>query len=549
MTYTLRPYQSRVIDQVFDWFAQHQEGHPVVSACVGAGKSIMIAEFVRLVMTTWPDQRILMVVHSRELVRQNAEKLVTIWPEAPLGIHSAGLNSSDCYEPIIFASIGSIWKKAMHLGRFDIALVDECHAIPSKSTGMYRKLIDDMRRINPRFRVIGWTGTPFRGNGTWLWQGEDPLFSALASEVTMDELLEQQYLLPLVNGATETQIDASGVTVDKRTGDYVVSQLAKLADDAEVTRAAVQEIVDKGRDRRSWLVYCVTVNHAQHARDALRAQGIACEMVSAKTPKGERDAILSAFKGHSIRCIVNVAVLTTGFDHPPTDLIALLRNTRSPVLMTQIAGRGMRTAPGKQDCLFLDFTDSTELLGPINRITGRDWRPPSKQDRDAPLKQCPTCLAAGTVTMLPVSVMACDTCGHEFEREHGHDAIAHNAVLIAPAQQRKTVVYPVSRVAYLIHRKPGKPDSMRVDYYAGLRRVASEWVCFDHDGYAREKAAHWWKSRVDPTYYDRLPNTAQAVTLASKAAMAPTHITVDETSRYPELKQAHFDHDEIRRTA
>lgn len=543
MTYALRPYQERVLSDVFAWFSQNPEGHPVVSAAVGSGKSIMIAEFVRRVMTAWPDQRILMVVHSRELVRQNAEKLTSIWPEAPLGIHSAGLGSADCFEPIIFATIGSIWKKAMHLGRFDLALVDECHAIPSKSQGMYRRLIDDMRKINPKFRAIGWTGTPFRGDGVWLWDGPDPLFSGLAAEVTMDELLEQQYLTPLVNGATRTHVDTSGVTVDRRTGDYVVSQLAKVADDYAVTRAAVAEIVDKGRDRRSWLVYCVTVDHAHHVCDEIQRHGIAAAVVSAKTPKTERDSILAEFKAHRLRCIVNVVVLTTGFDHPATDLIALLRPTRSPVLAIQIMGRGMRTAPGKTDCMVLDFTDSTEQLGPVNRISGKSYRPP-QEGAEAPTKQCPACLDRGVVTMLPAGVMECDVCGYLFEAQESgpaHEARARNAVLLAPAGVRADTVYPVTRVAYLVHKKPGKPDSMRVDYYSGMRRVASEWVCFDHDGYAREKAAHWWKSRVDPSYYDRLPNTAQAVTIAPRAARAPSHITVDNSGKYPDLKRVHFE--------
>jgi DNA repair protein RadD len=444
MNYVLRPYQERVIDQVVEWFMQNPTGHPVVGACVGAGKSIMIAEFVRRVMTAWPDQRILMAVHSRELLKQNAEKLTAIWPEAPLGIHSAGLNSADCFEPIIYSTIGSIWKKAYHLGRFDIALVDECHAIPSKAQGMYRHFIDEMRKINPRFRVIGWTGTPFRGDGVWLWDGPEPLFSGLAAEVSMDELLAQDYLTPLVNGATTTQIDASGVTVDRRTGDYVVSQLAQAADDAEITRAAVAELVDKGQDRRSWLVYCVTIDHAHHVCAEIQRHGIAADVVSSKTPKGERDRILSDFKSHTLRCIVNVAVLTTGFDHPATDLIALLRPTRSPVLAIQIMGRGMRTAPGKTDCMVLDFTDSTELLGPVNRISGKGYRPP-QEDEEAPTKQCPGCLKKGVVTILKAGVMECDVCGYEFEPEKrrvAHGTKARDSVLLAPAGVKADTVYP-----------------------------------------------------------------------------------------------------------
>ena len=159
----LRPYQERVLDELWQWFATHADGDPIVEACVGAGKSVLIAEMCRRAIEQHPGTRILMLVHSKELIEQNLHKLLAVWPNAPIGIYSASIGQRQLGRTITYATIGSIYKRAHELGHLDLVMVDECHLIGDSETTMYRRLIDGLRSLCPALRVIGWTGTPFRG--------------------------------------------------------------------------------------------------------------------------------------------------------------------------------------------------------------------------------------------------------------------------------------------------------------------------------------------------------------------------------------------------
>lgn len=486
----LRPYQSRVLDELWRWFEGNATGDPIVEASVGAGKSVLIAELCRRAIAQWPSTRVLMVVHVKELIEQNLAKLLQVWPEAPVGVYSASVGSKVLGRPITYATIGSVWKRAHELGQVDLLLVDECHLISADDTTMYRKLIDDLRRYCPAMRVIGWTGTAFRGDGIWLTQ--QGLFTHVASRITMAELLAQGYLAPLVASPTATRIDTHDVRLQG--GEYVVSSLAAVTDKAELVRAACAEIVRLAADRRRWLVFAVTVQHAEHLAAELRdVHGVPSAVVSAKTPKGGREALIAAFRAGRLRALVNVAVLTTGFDVPELDCIALLRATKSPVLYVQIAGRGMRTAPGKIDCLWLDFTDTTESLGPVDQVKGRS-KPAAREGASSgpPMRTCDAC---GNPS--PAAATVCASCGAAFPEAERvkHQATASAASPLATGPQWISV----TRVSYRAHEgKDGKPTSLRVDYWSAFKLAASEWVCIEHalGSWPHRKAADWWAARA-----------------------------------------------------
>lgn len=526
---TLRPYQEQALADLWRWFVEHDDGDPVVEACVGAGKSVLIAETCRRVLESDTGARVLMLVHVKELIEQNLAKLLQVWPDAPVGAYSASLNSRQLGRAITYATIGSVAKRAHELGRVDLLLVDECHLIGPGDSTMYRRLIDELHRYCPAMRVVGWTGTAFRGDGIWLTQ--QGLFSHVAARVAMADLLRDGYLAPLVTTETATRIDTSGVKVTA--GEYNVGSLAAATDKAELVSAACSELVRLASERRRWLVFAVTVAHAQHIRDELRRQhGIACEVVSAETPKIERAAHIAAFRAGRLRALVNVAVLTTGFDVPELDCIALLRATKSPVLYVQIAGRGMRTAPGKTDCLWLDFTDTTATLGPVDAIKGRNR--PAQRDRAAvaPVKHCDEC---GNPN--PTAVLACISCGHLFPEPERvkHEAHAdHTAAVLSTGPQW----YSITDVAYRRHEgRDGKPDSLRVDYFSGLRRIASEWVCIEHPaGYARSKACAWWDRRgAQP-----VPCSIDEAMERAGELREPGRIAVQRREKYPEIVSVEF---------
>jgi DNA repair protein RadD len=529
MPMQLRPYQQRALDDLWAWFLRHDDGNPIVEAVVGAGKSLMIAALAQRADKEHRGTRVLVLVHQKELLEQNVEKILAIWPDVDVGIYSASAGKKQLDRQITYATIGSIYRHAEKLGRIDIVLADECHLINPKQIGTWRRFLADLARYCPSARTIGWTGTPFRGDWTWLTAGDDPLFDGIAARITMKELLELGYLSPLVPAPTVARIDTSEVRMHG--GDYVVQELAKVTDRKPLVEATCDEIVRLAESRKRWLVFCVTIEHALHVRDALRERGVRAEMVSAETPKQERALLIASFRAGNIRCLVNVAVLTTGFDVPEVDFIGLLRATRSPVLYVQIAGRGMRVAPGKTDCLWADFSDTTDFLGPVDAVKGRP--PKTPKHGPAPSKLCPECGGRN-----PTASSNCMDCGYVFPEPQRikHDSVASGSAILSSQQQSMFETVPVSDVKYRMHQKAGSPPSLRVDYWSGIHLVASEWVCLSHSGYARTKAETWWRNRSNGSVTP--DSTEQAlgwIVREQNILRRPVAVIVSRIGKYPTI--------------
>ncbi len=506
MTTILRPYQAAAVQAMFDYFGAGNNGHPLIVMPTGTGKSVVLSSIVQQAFEGFFSIRVLMLTHSRELIAQNAATMLRIWPKAPLGIYSAGLGKRDIGAQVLFAGIQSIYKRAFQLQRVDLVLIDEAHLLSKNDGGMYRKLIGDLLQINQNLKVCGLTATPYRMDTGLLHEGDGALFTDIAYEVPILDMLAQGYLAPIVPKATHTTLDTTGVGT--RSGEFIAGELEAAVDVAEITGAAVREIVARGADRRSWLAFCAGVKHARHVRDALRGYGITCETVTGDTPSGERDAILKAFKTGSLRCITNANCLTTGFDAPATDLIAMLRPTKSKGLFVQMLGRGTRPvyAPGfdldtnegrlcaiaggaKRDCLVLDFAGNTQRMGPLDLIDGRV---DVGGGGLAPTKTCPDC-----ETILHTSVRFCPHCSYAFpEPKPKIEAVA--AVAPVLSTQIKPEWVDVASVDYsLHHRDPEKPPTMKVTYRCGFQ-FFPEWVCLEHPrgSYPRVKAEQWWRRRV-----------------------------------------------------
>lgn len=528
MTITLRPYQRAAIDALYDYFAANT-GNPLVVLPTGTGKSLCIAGFIREAITAYADTRILMVTHQRELIQQNFMALLRAWPEAPAGIYSAGLSRRDIGAQVLFAGIQSIHRHALRVQRCDLVLIDEAHLLGRSDSGMYRAFLKELNQINAgQLKVVGFTATPYRLDSGLLHEGKDRLFTDIAYDVPVLEMMQQGYLCPVVPKQTETQLDVGGVGT--RGGEFIAKDLEAAVDRDEVTAAAVVEIVQHGAGRGSWLVFCSGVAHAEHVRDAIRVHGISCETVTGDTPAPERDRILATFKAGRLRCVTNANVLTTGFDAPGTDLVALLRPTKSVSLYVQMVGRGTRLAEGKEDCLVLDFAGNTARHGPIDTVDGRKKEKNDGEAGDAPIKVCPECQ-----TINHASVRHCIKCAYAFPPPVVKVAAkaAENALL---STQQQSVWCDVTGVSYVRHEKPGKPASLRVTYECGLARH-SEWVCFEHTGFPREKAATWWRRRASDT---PTPATVDEALGHVATLNRPIAIQVRPAGQYTEIAAARF---------
>jgi DNA repair protein RadD len=526
MTLSLRPYQRAAIEALYDYFSA-SSGNPLVVMPTGTGKSLCIAGFTREAIAAYGDTRVLILTHVKELIQQNFMALLRAWPEAPAGIYSAGLSRRDIHAQILFAGIQSIHRHARQVQRCDLVLIDEAHLLGRGDSGMYRSFLAQLNEINAGLlKVVGFTATPYRLDSGMLHEGKDRLFTDIAFQVPVLEMIQQGYLCPVVPKQTSTQLDVGGVGT--RGGEFIAKDLEAAVDRDEVTRAAVAEIVQHGEGRGSWLVFCSGVAHAGHVRDAIREHGISAETVTGDTPGPERDGILAAFKAGRLRCVTNANVLTTGFDAPGTDLIALLRPTKSVGLYVQMVGRGTRLAEGKDDCLVLDFAGNTARHGPIDTVDGRKKEPAG--DGEAPIKVCPECQ-----TINHASARRCIECDHEFPPPVVKVApqAASNALLSTQIQPSWC---DVTGITYARHDKPGKPASLRVTYECGLARH-SEWVCFEHTGFPRDKAVGWWRRRAGNL---PPPATVDAALEQLDQLRRPIAIQVRPAGQYTEIAAARF---------
>ena len=546
----LRPYQQRSIDALYQWWV-NRPGHPICTLPTGAGKSVVIAELCRLLFDTWPEEhpRTVVLVPSKELAEQNAAKLRAMLPtHLSVGYYSASLGRKAPTADVIVATIGSVYKDAHLLGNIKCVVIDECHLVSPNGAdaGRYRQFLRDLGKLC-QFRVVGYTATPFRGDGVWLTDGEDPLFSGMACNIPVQELLDAGHLSPLVRpiDAIKTQIDTSGIKTTS--GDYNLHDLAERVQD--YIPAAAAEAVTLAAERRKWIAFTATVENAVQLRRELERHGVGTAVVTGNTPKGEREERIEQFRRGELRCLVTVLALATGFDVPDVDCILWLRPTKSPVLYVQGAGRGLRIAEGKTDCLWLDFSDTTERLGPVDTIKGRKKSKRKSEDSEAPYKICDECGERVT----PASAPVCPCCGHEFPPREQEVRSASNAAIMSAQVAPKLNTYPVTRVDYSVHSKPGSPDSMRVDYYSGLRRVASEWVCLEHGGFAGQKARNWWSARQPWTCMNRagdtgfelhkwsIPTSIDQGMREAGTLMQPAAITVNETGKFPEIVKHHWE--------
>jgi len=493
MNYSLREYQQQSIDKLYDHWMSRPECNPLCVLPTGAGKSVVIAELARLLFDTWPEDhpRTVVLVPSRELAQQNAEKLRSMLPtHISVGFYSASLGRKQAHADVIVATIGSIYKDAHLIGNIRCVVIDEAHLVnpDGEEAGRFRKFLSDLNKYN-NFRVVGFTATPFRGNGIWLTEGDAPLFGGVAHTVKVQDLIDLNFLSPLVRpvDVIKTRIDVSGISTSN--GDYAIGELSERV--AGYLAGAADDACELAKDRKKWIGFCATVDNAHSLRDLLLARGISTAVVTGDTPKQARADLIAKFRAGELRCLVTVLALATGFDVPDVDCILWLRPTKSPVLYVQGAGRGMRIAPGKTDCLWLDFSDTTERLGPVDAIKGRSKRPAS--GGGAPTATCPEC----GEQVMPASLLYCPSCGALMREPKADKAVEASSAAIMQSQiASKIVDYEIDNVTYSRHSKAGKADSVAVRYWMGPRIVATEWVCLDHGGFAAEKARKWVDKRM-----------------------------------------------------
>ena len=460
---------------LYDWLEKNA-GHPCVVLPTGSGKSVVIAELCRRAITEWPETKIVMLTRSIELINQNAEKLRTIWPGAPMGIYSASAGKKQLGEPITIGGPLSIVRVTKKIGHCDLLLVDEAHDISHKDEGSYRKIINDLMAINPSMRVIGFTASPFRlGHG--LITDKPAIFDALIEPVSIEELIFKGHLAILRSKQTGFKLDTSGV--HKRGGDFIESELQEAVDTTDNNQAMIDEVIKRAEGRKSWMFFATGVRHAEHLRDILLSRGVSAVSVTGDMAKKEREQAIADFKSGKITAITQVGCLNVGFDHPDIDLLVMARPTMSPGLYLQQAGRGLRPKSHTDHCLVLDFAGVVETHGAITNV-----QPPKKAgsgNGEAPVKLCDEC-----GELVHPTVKTCPACGHEFPPPKEKHYTLHNDDIMGISGTEMDVSAWTWRVKQ--SRTTGV-EMLMVSYYAGLTDMPiKEYICINHEGYAGQKA-------------------------------------------------------------
>jgi DNA repair protein RadD len=370
--FTLRPYQQEAVAATLQHFRQSDDSAVIVLP-TGAGKSLVIAELARLAR-----RKILVLAHVKELVEQNHAKYQSYGVEG--GIFSAGLKRKENRYQVTFASVQSV---AANLEQFkdeySLLIIDECHRVSGDDSSQYQRIIEQLRQQNSGLKVLGLTATPYRLGMGWIYHyhyrgfvrsnssgdraesSQSKPFVHCINELSLIYMINKGYLTkPELIDAAVAQYDFSALA-QNRFGDYAEKEVNQLLSKYQrVTRAIIEQVMELAVQRQAVMIFAATVDHAKEITGYLPAEHTA--LITGATELQERDKLIQQFKQRQVKYLVNVSVLTTGFDAPHVDFIAILRPTQSVSLYQQIVGRGLRLAEGKQDCLVIDYAGNNVNL-------------------------------------------------------------------------------------------------------------------------------------------------------------------------------------------
>jgi DNA repair protein RadD len=354
--YQLRPYQQEAVEKTLTHFRKSNSSAVIVLP-TGSGKSLVIAELARLAR-----KKILVVTHVKELVEQNHEKYESFGLKA--SIYSAGLKQKSLAHQVTFASVQSLGKNLNALDEeYSLIIIDECQRVSGDENTQYQKLISHIRSNNSALKVLGLTATPYRLGMGFIYRfhyhgfvrgDQHAPFEHCIFELPLRYMISNNYLTPpkLIDAAiTHYDFDSLSKDAFGRFSEKDINQLLK--ENQRATKAIIDQVLTLSTDRTGVMIFASTIQHAQEIQSYLPSDETA--LVIGDTHNAERDAIIRQFKEKQIKYLVNVSVLTTGFDAPHVDFIAILRPTESVSLYQQIVGRGLRLAPGKTECLVVDY--------------------------------------------------------------------------------------------------------------------------------------------------------------------------------------------------
>lgn len=414
----LRPYQQDAVDKL-KHSLKHNTGPYLITASVGAGKSLIIASVLR-----WLEDfgyRCLCLTLNSTLIQQNANAYKL--QDGDCGIYCAGLNAKEHEKIIVFGSPHSVSndiknKNEISRSPFQLIIVDECHQIsPHNHKSMYMRIFNHYRNLalegQYSFRIVGLTGTPYRGKNESI-LGDNAFFKEEICNISTAWLVKNKYLSPPVFNKIDKQYDFSNLRV-KATGQFDNKQLSSIVDsNTRLTHDIMQEVSSIVLSERfGAFIFASTIQHCHECSKSL-PEGL-WAIITGDTPHEERSRIIAGANQGTIKFLINVNCLTVGVDIPAFDVCAWLRPTESLILFTQGIGRVLRLSPGKTMGLILDYAGNLNRHGDIDDpIINEALQPRDSGDKDFCIP-CPACGCANTLMARRcIGILSSGRCDYYF---------------------------------------------------------------------------------------------------------------------------------------
>ena len=400
----LRPYQEVAINDAADALDKH--GNTLVVAPTGAGKTIMLSALVGKRRDVSKD--VLILQHRDELVSQNSTKFQRVNPE--LSASYVNASQKDWGGDAVFAMVQTLSRhnNLEQMPKVDLIVVDEAHHTVADT---YQRIINAAKKANEGVQVVGFTATPNRGDK----KGLRDVFTNCSHQIEIATLIREGFLVPPKTFVVDVGVQDELRDVRKTASDFDMADVEKIMNRRAINKRVVEEWLDKAGDRKT-IVFCSTIRHAEDVCEEFVRQGVIAHVVTGNTPSDEREEILHDLAHGETQVVVNVAVLTEGFDAPPVSCVVLTRPCSYKSTMVQMIGRGLRTVdqeefPGivKTDCIVMDFGTSVLTHGSLDDSVDLDGAGEATAG-DAPEKVCPEC-----DSIVPLGVRECPFCGHMFE--------------------------------------------------------------------------------------------------------------------------------------
>ena len=527
--FELRLPQKEAVESFFDYYKNGKGLNPIICMFTGLGKSYTIAEIIIRMLKKNSKMKLIVVTHSEKVLTQDCKALYDLLSYynvfATIGIYSAKLKRKETDKQITFATINSIYKVTEKFNP-KYVIIDECHLVSDREDTMYRKMLSDFGT-----KVCGFTATPFRMKKGYIHEMEGAVFTDLIYNTNTPEnflkMIELGYLVKPVRKPIPLESEMQTKGIAKTGGDFNLKGLSLALDREELTRKICQDMLKYKDERKHWFVFCIDKKHSENTSRILNELGIKSDYVHSSKEE-DNDIAINKFKNDEIQAICSVMMLTTGVDIPKIDTIGILRPTDSVVIHVQLIGRGLRACKetGKTDCLVLDYAGNTARNGPIDdpiiKVAGKGRKGGVIE------KECPKCKLKHHI-----SVRFCE-CGYEFTFKEKLELESSEHSLI---REKVKVWKKVDDVTYYVHKKIGKPESLRIDYLSGFR-VFSLWLTLFHGGRAQKNAEFILRrlKKQDIKY-----TCIKDIINQSHLLKVPKKIYVDVTDKHPFIEDFEFE--------